>query len=142
MGFPETGINTLIRNNINSVETFLNEKHAGHYFVYNLTESEYDSAERFGRQFRQFPIEDHCAPNLLDTFLLVKEMSVFLGSDPLNVVAVHCRAGKGRTGLVVSCLLLYLQISAHADQAMRMFSFARSLDGQQGVEKVSQIRFV
>ena len=36
-----------------------------------------------------------------------KDVDKFLKSDPENVVSIHCKAGKGRTGLMISCFLLY-----------------------------------
>lgn len=35
-------------------------------------------------------------------------MLAFLSQNDKNVVVVHCMAGKGRTGMMVSCLLLYI----------------------------------
>ena len=35
-------------------------------------------------------------------------MQHFLAADAQNIVAVHCYAGKGRTGLCIACLLMLL----------------------------------
>jgi hypothetical protein len=32
----------------------------------------------------------------------------YLHLDPRNVVAVHCKAGKGRTGMLIACYLMYV----------------------------------
>lgn len=34
-------------------------------------------------------------------------MDAWLTSDPKNIVVVHCLAGKGRTGVVIACYLLF-----------------------------------
>ncbi len=39
----------------------------------------------------------------------------YLHLDPRNVVAVHCKAGKGRTGMLIACYLMYVR----ADQCTR-----------------------
>lgn len=38
------------------------------------------------------------------------EIAIRLLEDPQLVVAAHCRAGKGRTGTFVSCLILLFNI--------------------------------
>ena len=40
--------------------------------------------------------------------LFCEDAKKFLDEDSKNVVAIHCLAGKGRTGTLISCLLLYL----------------------------------
>jgi protein-tyrosine phosphatase len=32
----------------------------------------------------------------------------YLHLDPRNVVAVHCKAGKGRTGMLIACYLMWV----------------------------------
>ena len=36
-------------------------------------------------------------------------MHSFLQEDEQNVVAVHCKAGKGRTGTVIAAYMLFAQ---------------------------------
>jgi protein-tyrosine phosphatase len=38
----------------------------------------------------------------------VGDAYAWLTAHPENVVAVHCKAGKGRTGTMICCLLLFL----------------------------------
>lgn len=34
------------------------------------------------------------------------------------VVAVHCKAGKGRTGLVIVCFMLYIELFDTVEEAL------------------------
>lgn len=42
------------------------------------------------------------------------DAAAWLAAHPHNVVAVHCKAGKGRTGIMICCLMLYLHLNAPA----------------------------
>lgn len=65
----------------------------------------------------------------------------WIAADASNVVAVHCKAGKGRTGVMVSCLLLALGVCPTAHAALQLFGEQRTHDGK-GVTIPSQARTV
>jgi hypothetical protein len=50
----------------------------------------------------------------------------YLRAHPKNVVAVHCKAGKGRTGMLIACYLLYAGISPAAEDALLLFGSKRT----------------
>ena len=66
----------------------------------------------------------------------------YLKEDPQNVIAVHCKAGKGRTGVMVAALLMSMDSALRkAEDALRMFADIRTCDGK-GVTIPSQVRYV
>eukprot|EP01043_Picozoa_sp_COSAG02_P015337 COSAG02_NODE_652_length_18867_cov_30.656756_2_plen_415_part_00 len=72
----------------------------------------------------------------------------FLQSDDRNVIAMHCKGGKGRTGTAV-CAHLVQHWKLSAAQALLAYENARttgwsvgSSEGSQGVTGASQIRYV
>eukprot|EP01062_Namystynia_karyoxenos_P073322 TRINITY_DN70124_c0_g1_i1.p1 TRINITY_DN70124_c0_g1~~TRINITY_DN70124_c0_g1_i1.p1 ORF type:complete len:1598 (+),score=505.70 TRINITY_DN70124_c0_g1_i1:362-4795(+) len=149
MGFPSHGAEGYYRNPVDEVERFFETRHAGHYRIYNLcSEREYDSGSRFGGAYRRWPFDDHNAPAPLSMLTdIARDAQEFLDAHPENVIAAHCKAGKGRTGVVICCMLMcgmapdVFEGGCTAAQALGYFSSARTKDGL-GVTIPSQRRYV
>ena len=141
MGLPATGPESLYRNPIEQVVKFLEERHAGRYKVFNLCiERTYDIS-LFGDACACFPFDDHCAPplSLVHAFCASAKSWLLGGMD--NVVCIHCKAGKGRTGLMASSLLLHLGFHKTASDAIAFYDGRRTRDGK-GLTVPSQRRYV
>lgn len=65
----------------------------------------------------------------------------FLKTNPGNVVGIHCKAGKGRTGVVICCYLLFIDFCKTAKESLVYYGQIRTQDGK-GVTIPSQIRYV
>jgi len=142
MGFPSEGAEAVYRNPLEQVQRFFRHRHpAGRVRVYNLcSERKYD-VMKFEKQVCELPFHDHNAPffSLMMRFCL--DAHAWLAAHPENVVAVHCKAGKGRTGTMIACLLLFEAHCANAEEALRFFGVKRTRNGA-GVTIPSQRRYV
>jgi len=85
--------------------------------------------------------DDHNAPPVQLILDFIADAEQFLNQHEDNVIAVHCKAGKGRTGVMVSCLLLHLGVVGTADEAMQYFGEQRTSDGH-AVMIPSQKRYI
>lgn len=128
------------RNPLPEVQRFFNTRHGGHYKIYNLcAERGYDLTGLF-HKVKRFPFMDHntCPFELLSLFC--QSVDEFLNEDPRNVVGIHCKAGKGRTGLAIAVYLLHSGFVNCANEGLIKFAIERTLDGK-GVTIPSQMRY-
>jgi hypothetical protein len=146
MGFPATGVESWYRNPYEQVKAYLDLNFASHYTVYNLCaekQHRYDTAVHFDGRVKEFPFFDHfpCPLAMIPRF--VEDCAEYLDAQPVRVVAIHCKAGKGRTGLMACCLMMRLDeaLFGDADAAVKQYGEARTKDGK-GLTHRSQIRYV
>ncbi|KAM4815262.1 phosphatidylinositol 3,4,5-trisphosphate 3-phosphatase TPTE2-like [Thomomys bottae] len=146
MSFPSSGIHTFYRNPMQEVARFFNTRHPEHYFVYNLcSERSYDP-KYFHHRVHRIMIEDHNVPTLEEMVSFAKEVIAWLSKDPHNIIIIHCKGGKGRTGTMISILLLATGTFLTAKDSLEYFGERRTdrnVSSQfQGVETPSQSRYV
>jgi len=70
-----------------------------------------------------------------------RHMDDWLGAHPENVVSVHCKAGKGRTGTLIAAYLAHCGMFADIEDALTFFGRRRT-ENEKGVTIPSQMRFV
>ena len=140
MAFPASGIESIYRNNIDEVAQFIKEKHGSNYKIINLSNRKYDYT-KFDNKVDEYEWIDHHAPPLLTLFKICLSMKTFLLQNEKNVVIVNCQAGKGRTGTIICCFLLFSGYFSKPDDCFNYYSYKRFQRGQ-GVTQPSQRRYV
>lgn len=103
--------------NIQEVALMLKNKHQNKFMLLNLSEKRHDIT-RLNPKVQDFGWPDLHAPPLDRICSLCKAMESWLSQDPNNVVVLHCKGNKGKTGVIVAAYMHYSKISAGADHAL------------------------
>ncbi|ETV72311.1 hypothetical protein, variant 1 [Aphanomyces astaci] len=116
--------------------------------------SHYDG-HKFGDRVDECGFPDHHPPPLQVLVDILNRMLDWYTRDPDNVVVVHCMAGKGRTGVVVTCFLIVIGffedeygISIYHKSDQDLLEYVQMVNGifwkkrGQGVRYPSQARYV
>jgi protein-tyrosine phosphatase len=91
----------------------------------NLIDAERALCEEFGVEFFSFPVRDKTVPDAVDRFAVIARRladRVAAGKS----VAIHCRAGIGRSTTLAACVLVLLGIDGAV--ALDMIAAARGLE--------------
>ena len=142
------------KNEASRVAEFLARRHGHHFRVFDLTLERAYSMNTFTAAVSRFAVDeasqkddpivvrrgfaDHHALPLNSLFTLLDEIDKYLALDKHNVAALHCMAGRGRTGLVICSYLLYIGLASSAEEAFAIFSHSRG----QPLRTPSQRRYV
>ncbi|XP_037618110.1 tensin isoform X3 [Sebastes umbrosus] len=140
--FPAGAEERSYTTNLKEVATMLRSKHGEHYLILNLSEWRSDLT-KLNPKVVEFGWPDHHAPALDKICSMCKAIDTWLNGDPRNVVVLHNKGNRGRTGVVVAAYMHYSNISASADQALDRFAMRRFYEDKAlPVGQPSQIRYV
>uniref|UniRef100_A0A673XAJ5 Tensin 1 n=1 Tax=Salmo trutta TaxID=8032 RepID=A0A673XAJ5_SALTR len=142
VSFPSCVEETSYASNLREVASMLRSKHQDNYLLFNLSEKRYD-INQLNPKVLDFGWPDHHAPALDKICSICKAMDTWLSADSHNVVVIHNKGNRGRTGVVVAAYMHYSNISASADQALDRFAMKRFYEDKVlPVGQPSQRRYV
>ncbi|KAM9850790.1 tensin-1 [Aulostomus maculatus] len=142
VSFPSSVEEQSYAANLREVASMLRSKHGHNYLLFNLSEKRYDISQ-LNPKVLDFGWPDHHAPALDKICSICKAMDTWLSADSHNVVVIHNKGNRGRTGVVVAAYMHYSNISASADQALDRFAMKRFYEDKVlPVGQPSQRRYV
>ena len=144
MGFPSTGMQTLYRNYLSDIIKFFKTKHNDIVKVYNLCIEKdriYNKNIFPHSKVGLFPATDHNPSPIKLILEFCIDICLYLIKNPKGIAAVHCKAGKGRTGVMICSYLVFSGLCKNCEQAFRYYGRMRTKNNT-GVTIASQRRYI
>eukprot|EP01103_Thecamoeba_quadrilineata_P019206 TRINITY_DN7678_c0_g1_i1.p1 TRINITY_DN7678_c0_g1~~TRINITY_DN7678_c0_g1_i1.p1 ORF type:complete len:1533 (-),score=269.53 TRINITY_DN7678_c0_g1_i1:227-4825(-) len=130
------------KNTQESIFKFLQEQHGHHYMIFNLCAEQKYKHTVFRNKVKEFDFIYKQSPSFEMLIQAVKELDDWLEFHPMNVALLHCRNGRGRVGMIISCWLIFSNKCASPSEAIRKFCECRMDDKEKGLCIPSQMRYV
>lgn len=140
MSLPGEGVHKVYRNSISSVSRFLNSKHRDKYKILNLSGLSYDYS-KFNNNVEDYKWQDHYPPEIDVLFRACISIDQWLSIDSENIIVTNCRAGKGRTGTLICCYMIFCGKFNNYLDAANYYKIKRFSEGG-GVTQPSQLRYI
>ena len=143
MGYPSTGCESLYRNSLKDAMFFLNRYHR-EYKVYNLCLENgriYHKEVFQGKKVGLFPFMDHQPCPIKLMLEMCTDVCLYLIRNKDGVAVIHCKAGKGRTGMMIICYLIFSGLCEDSNSAIKHYANMRCIN-HKGVTIPSQIRYI
>ena len=144
MGFPSYSCEKFYRNDINDIKNYFDTYHNGNVKIYNLCLEKdriYHKNLFPKEKVSLFPALDH---NPFPVKLILEfcvDIILFLIQNSNSVAAIHCKAGKGRTGVMICSYLIFSNLCKNSNDAVLYYGKMRTRNGK-GVTIPSQIRYI
>jgi len=91
----------------------------------NLLNAERGLCEEFGMEFFSVPVRDKTVPDSVELFAdVARQLAERIAAG--QAVAIHCRAGIGRSTTMAACVLILLGVDG--EDALNMIASARGLE--------------
>ena len=144
MGFPSTGVETMYRNSLSDIIKFFHTRHNDNVKVYNLCLEKdriYNKNVFPNAKVGLFPATDHNPSPIKLILEFCIDICLYLIKNPEGVAAVHCKAGKGRTGVMICSYLVFSGLCQSSEMAFRYYARVRTKNNT-GVTIASQKRYI
>ena len=144
MGFPSTGVEKMYRNSLSDIIKFFHIRHNDHVKVYNLCLEKdriYNKNVFPNNKVGLFPATDHNPSPIKLILEFCIDICLYIINNPEGVAAVHCKAGKGRTGVMICSYLVFSGLCQSSEKAFRYYARVRTKNNT-GVTIASQKRYI
>lgn len=144
MGFPSKGCESIYRNSISEVLKIFQIKYSNNIKIYNLCIEEsriYNKDLFLNSNVALFPSKDHnpCSVRMILEFCV--DAFLYFNKNVDSYIAVHCKAGKGRTGVMICSYLIFSCLVENSNESFAYYDKSRTYDGK-GLTIPSQKRYV
>ena len=137
MAYPAEGLESMFRNKISDVSSFLKTRHKENYMIINVSSRKYDFTYFDNRVYSvKWPNHYPCPFSVFCQALT--DVCFYMLQNKKNVIAVHCLAGKGRTGSFIDAILFISGIFKTIEEANSFYLVKRAVN----VTYASQIRYL
>jgi protein-tyrosine phosphatase len=72
-------------------------------------------------QVAEFTFPGYPCPPMQYLLMICKSILEWLSNDKNNVAFIHCQSNKGRSAVVIACLLTLLKVVNHPMEALTYF---------------------